>query len=558
MNSSGIIKNRYDKYILILFPVVFIAVSVMLFWKCRFGFPFEESFYLNSAYRFVRGDIPLIHEWHLSQISFIYLKPFVWAYLQIQGSTEGIALFMRFVFTAVWIIFSLFLFIRIRKASLTAAAAVSLTMLVYTPAGQMALYYNSIGIMMLLSSCVIVASATRFKPLQYVIAGFLYAVAVTCCPFLAVIFVIFSIAGIRGLIKKTGTGKTWLWTMIGIVICFILFCIYFLCMASIGDYLDMLPHIFSDGEHDWNIMVKIAGYIMGFIEVAIPCGIIVALMMINVILAAVKKEKYNRTAGFIAACILTVLFQLSIMFFNNLINFYMIAPAMLGLYCRVTDADETNRKIFSYVWIPGMIYSFCLHMSSNMGFVAIASAASVASAASLVMAVRTALSLRGDHPQTGKITAAALAAVLFLQFGLVAWQRYIYVFGATDIKYTTEYLDSGIAKGLYETPEWRDIYVSKCREINDIKNDPDVGSILVVSSEWWMYLEAQKDIACYTTWTPNLDPKQLEDYYSLYPDKRPDAVYIDKIYTDLAPYFVNMGYTGSLTPEGGYILYPST
>ena len=89
-----------------IYLVMFCVFSGVLFWKCRYGFPFEESFYVNTAYRFVKGDLPLIHEWHMSQISFIYLEPVVSLYLWIKGSTEGIMLFMRYAFTLSWSIYS--------------------------------------------------------------------------------------------------------------------------------------------------------------------------------------------------------------------------------------------------------------------------------------------------------------------------------------------------------------------------------------------------------------------------------------------------------------------
>ena len=550
MNSSGIAKNKYGKYILILFPIVFIAVCAVLFWKCGYGFPYEESFYVNTAMRFVRGDLPIIHEWHISQLSFIYLEPFVYAFVKLTGSTEGIMLFMRYVYTAVWALFALFVFIRLRGRSLIAAVSVSLILLVYTPAGQMALYYNSIGIITLLSSCLIIATAEKYKPCQYIIAGVLYAVAVTCCPFLAILWVIFCFAGIRGLIKRSSAGRIWLFTTLGILGLFVVFCIAFFSRASLGEYLDIIPRMFNDSEHQWNILIKTAEYLGSMFTVTIPCGIILVLMAVNLLYFYLRKDKADLMTGFMIACILTIALQISFVLCDNLINYLIFPPAFLGLYCFVCLRDEFNGRLFFYVWIPGIVYSFCLNLSSNMQFVSISAASSVASSASIVMAVRCAASFKG------KMIPWLLALLISVQFLTIAERRIVYVFGAQDIRYTTEKLDSGIAKGMYETPEWRDIYYSKLSELAPVKEDGSVKTLLIVSTEWWMYLESEKDVASYTTWTPNLTPGMLDDYYTLYPDKRPDAIYVDQIYSDLVPHFAMQGYKGTMNEYGGYILYP--
>ncbi|MBR2523442.1 MAG: hypothetical protein IKE53_03270 [Clostridiales bacterium] len=557
IRKTDLMTGKSRVMICCIYSVSFCILASLLFWKCRYGFPFEESFYVNTAYRFVKGDMPIIHEWHMSQLSFIYLEPVVALYLKIKGSTEGIMLFMRYAFTLSWSIFALFVFLRLRKISLPAASAVSIILLMYTPAGQMALYYNSIGIMTLLASCLILATAEKAKPFQYSAAGVLYAIAVTCCPFLAVLFVSVIILLIRDIVRKKIRGSIWMWTSLGVLVMFIAFCAVFIVRAPLADYLDMIPVILNDSEHDWNILDKIVDYFRSGMEVMIPCGLLTVMMVIIILLACLKKDSKSRRYGLLAFCILTVSMQLCFALLNNLINYYMFAPMLLGLYCFICLRDEINRRLFFFVWIPGFVYTVCLHLSSNMRFVAISSAASVATAAGLVMAVRYGIYLAGKETEkkTKRMLTAAVAAVILLQFGLVAERRIRYVFGAQDIALTTEKLDSGIAAGMYETPEWKDIYETKLKVTDELKRE-DIGGVLIVSSEWWMYLETEKDFAVYTTWTPNLNPSTLDRYYDLYPDRRPDAIYVDPNYAELVPQFGLQHYSGDQTADGGYILYP--
>ena len=118
MNSSGIDKKRYGRYILIAYVIIFIAACVSLFWKCRYGFPYEESYHISTALRFWRGDKMLLHEWHGTQLSFLLLTPVAGLFDKISGGTEGIVLFCRYAFVVFWILFSLFVFYRLKSVSL--------------------------------------------------------------------------------------------------------------------------------------------------------------------------------------------------------------------------------------------------------------------------------------------------------------------------------------------------------------------------------------------------------------------------------------------------------
>ena len=57
----------------IIFFAVFAAISLLLFWKCRYGFPADEAMYIAIPFRFITGDIPVLHEWNPTQISYLWL-----------------------------------------------------------------------------------------------------------------------------------------------------------------------------------------------------------------------------------------------------------------------------------------------------------------------------------------------------------------------------------------------------------------------------------------------------------------------------------------------------
>ena len=99
-----------------LYYLEFIALFIFLLWKCRYGFgDADESFWLTVSRRFLHGDRMLLQEWHLSQFGFFTMIPEMWLYQQIVGTTEGMILTFRYIFTVCWCAGALFLYFRARK-----------------------------------------------------------------------------------------------------------------------------------------------------------------------------------------------------------------------------------------------------------------------------------------------------------------------------------------------------------------------------------------------------------------------------------------------------------
>ena len=115
-------RGRQSRGLFALYGAVFLAAWAFLFWKCRFGFGnIDESFYLTVPYRLCRGDTLLLHEWHLSQTSGFLLVPAMRLFLLTHGSTAGILLWFRRLYTAVWGLAALFFCFRLRRFSLPGA-----------------------------------------------------------------------------------------------------------------------------------------------------------------------------------------------------------------------------------------------------------------------------------------------------------------------------------------------------------------------------------------------------------------------------------------------------
>ena len=549
MKSYRNVRSRRDKYILVLFTVVFAAAGAMLFWKCRFGFPYEESFYTYTAYRFVNGDLPILHEWHMSQMSHFFLEIPVAVYLYLTSGTEGIILFIRYVFTSIWIITAIFLYYRTRKLSRIGAMITSLVFLIFVPCGQMTIFYYSMGILTLAVSAVLIITSERLRKLQIVISGVFFSLAVIFCPYLALMAILIPVSFVVGRIRKDESLIEVVWCIPGIILSAVVFCICVMRHEHLGDYLNVLPNILKDSEHSMGFLSKTVGYFTDYFS-ASAVSIFTFVIAAGVIVFVMRSgtERMVRT-GFIIECTLSVI-QIVVFFVqDSLVNYYMMALWNIGLYIRFFDKDKTNRMIFNFMWIPGILYSFFIHLSSNMGAVVISSAMTVSVLAGILMSARFVSAINDKKVSISFVTAASVLLTVLLV------SRFFYVCFEKSIFDQTNKVDQGICKGLYISDEPYYKYVGMHDSIEAIRNN-DAKRVIILSSEWWMYLASEKMIGAYTAWTPVLSPNMLDEYYRLYPDMRPDLVFLDSDYSSLIPQFELQGYKDCRKMRNGYILLP--
>ena len=526
---------RKEKVFKILFLILFAAVWVLLFLRCRFGFPSDEALYLLVPYRFINGDIPVLHEWHPTQISGMWIHPLVYLFLKINGGTAGIFLAFRYIYTAFWGIFALFIYYRLRKISDTGAMAASLTLLIYAPYGEMALYYNTIGIMTLMSALVILVTAERIKTVQYIAAGFLLAVSVTCCPYLLILYIVL---GIIYAVRKEL--RSFALITAGAACAFVLFVIYYVSKSSLSKVLGSIKYLTEDREHQIGFGTKILTYFGSLLFPSFAAFFIMVIFAVTIMFIKYLKTEKAKMTGFIITVVLVAAMQIDFVFELNYINCFMFAPLLLGLYSYIFSNSEIIRKLFIFIWIPGLIYSFCLNLSSNLGISAVTSAASLMTAVSFVMA---AVFIK-DNTDTKKALAFSLAVLAVFQVGLQLHIRMNTVFDKTSISNMTETVENGAVKGIRTTQGRIRYYLIMLKDIEPLMED-NVDKVLILSPESWLYLDAEKDIGSYTCWSPFIDEytvELLKEYYELYPDMMPDKVYVESYYTDLVPLMEELGY----------------
>ena len=117
--------------------------------------------------------------------------------------------------------------------------------------------------------------------------------------------------------------------------------------------------------------------------------------------------------------------------------------------------------------------------------------------------------------------------------------------------------DSGAEKGIIMTQPQRDYYYQMSDDVSYIKNRSKIRKVLFFSNNTMLYIMAELDMATYSAWLSGVNQNsldRLDQYYELFPDKRPDGIYVNTMFEEYIDHFIKQGYRKELLPSGAYFL----
>lgn len=554
MNKNKKCCGRVDTSISIIYIILFLATAGFVLWKCRYGVGnVDESFYLTIPYRLYQGDSLFANEWHLSQMSGFLLFPFVKLYMDIFKSTEGIILTFRYLCVVVQAIVSFLVYKRFKRFNHIGAAVASIALLIYTPFGICALSYNSMGILFLIMTSVLLLTDKTgvMKTIALFLAGICFAGAVLCCPYLVVLYAAYTLAVFvfffvkkKDKVKETENIlyiKNWFIISCGIGVLAVLFLLFVLTKASLTSIIDSFPQIFNDPEHQsLNIMRTIYLYFFCILFAGYKSLYIYVAIFISFAAVIFDRKREKREALYMLIfVVLTVLLLISTLVGNNISNVLMFPVNVCAFGCLLLYwKDENIKKIFFTNWIVGIIYSVCIHFSSNQKYYVISSASSVAFVGSVVIIIISLEHTLKKNKSLLKYVACCSVALMFaLQIGAEAYLRYKQVFWDSGVSSQTEYISEGIQKGLFATNERKKKYSDVLKGKKQITEKyGKENSILFLSKNTWYYLvyEDYRN-SSYSAWLSGVNEKslnRLKEYYKINPDKIPNLIVVDSKYLD--------------------------
>lgn len=555
-------KKRFPLYDL-CFLTGFCAALFFLVWKCRYGYgACDEPFYLTLAQRLADGDALLSEEWNLSQLSGLLLLPFYQLYRLFFRTTEGIVLHFRYIYVFVQSFVCLLLYWKLRRFRFGGVLA-ALMFYLYTPYDIMALSYNTMGLMsMTLCVTFLVCreksadaqlsqgrSTDRKNRFDLAVSGFFYALAVLCHPYVIALYLFFLIYCICifmiSLFIKHDSLKVQLrkrlsellFFTIGAAVPAVLFLLFLFSRTSISALCANLTEILNDPDHSAQSPYSIVyGY---FYAIFKGFGTYLSAWLLILVLAFIDRRRqknawmyFGMTALLTALAVLTRLPAIQTDY-----NFIMFPLSMCGLTAYLLTGRK-NHSVFLGLWCTGILYTFCLHWSSNQGLYAICLGIPIASAAAVLLIRDFLLELRlNGRKYPAMLTVCLVCLLLSAQLVSQCYAKAVHAFWEPSVSSLNVRICDGPLKGLYTTAEHADAYNKRLADIPDYRNSQ--GPILFITSDPWCYLYADTEYGTYSSWISSMstsDPassmqrleQRLGTYFSLHPDKIPVQIYIAK------------------------------
>lgn len=549
-------RDDKEKWRDFLFILLLAAAFTFAIWKCFYGFGGnDEAFYLTIPQRFLQGDALFTQEWHLSQMSSIFLLPFVGIYHMFADSFEGILLAARIYYVILHAVVASVVYARLRKYGYIMVFA-SLFFFIYSPYDIMAYSYNTMAIDFVVLAGVLMGTTKFDKKIPLILSGVFFAASVLCSPYIAIGYVLYLICvGLhfvfKGKDKKIAfkselfSLKTCLWFTVGIAAMAVIFLITVLSRVGFGEIMNVLPKLLSDPEHPQiPITAKLQSYFRysatfhaQFIYAVIAYGITAIVMIFD------KKRRLHRSMYLIVTCGI-VLFTYALIFptlTTTGYNFIMYPMLFIGITSYVLCEDKP-RELFVSLFCLGILYSFAVCMSSNQYFYVISMAMCTANVASFAFLARLIKEMREsednlDYAKLYKYSAFTLVVIMialqgFFQIDVKAHHSF---WDGSDTATLTTQIEKGPAKGIFTNAARAKKYKAIYNDLNSYKSKTP-GNILSLSGETWIYPALDKfPYATYSAWIgdENIVPvtsviSRLKEYYTVNPEKTPKYVYIPK------------------------------
>ena len=220
---------------------------------------------------------------------------------------------------------------------------------------------------------------------------------------------------------------------------------------------------------------------------------------------------------------------------SNISNELMLPLNILGLTAYVLS-EKRQKKIFTLMFVPGLVYAICMHHSSSLRYLALCSGASICTAASAFFICDLAGELLAEYRDAGKgktaagLMLGAMCLLLVSQLGIEVYATYSNnFFHDENFTMLDTRIDRGVQKGLITSREHAEDYYALLDDTEEMRN-AEGDYVLYVSDTVWLPLGDAKRSANNSLWTnydkPEPSARRLREYLELYPEKRPEYIYV--------------------------------
>ncbi len=536
-------KNK-SKILIIAVIAIWLAAVVMLVLKAPYGFgTTDECYYLTTPLRLVKGDGMLVDEWYSTQLFSFVVYPLLKLYMLIAGTTEGILLAFRYIFIAVKVLASVYIYRRLRRiCNIIPAFAAALLFLIYSPYNILGFSYNAIGMIALSMAAVTLASLQKKDWFAACFSGFLFAITVLCCPYLLLAYIIYILAMIINyVIRKESLTllkfMTWLKFSIGAALFAVLFVVFVISRSSVKSVMQTLPHVLSDPAHQSvSFLIGVKEFLKTLIIWDIKrLVLLAAILLICILCLCIKAIQNYRFAAFTIILILNVIYVILPGYPYNMPNHYIL-PVNIAGFAAFLLLKKRPWELFVSTWIMGILYSFASFLSSNQGIYVLSSATIVSALASVVFICNLAFELKEVKAPLAKggsyvsgfaslaFIAAQLCVIAVFVCNMCFWDDNA---GTLSIK-----IDRGCEKGLITSSRYADEYNQLWDETKELRELEEGRVMYMTVRRLWLILDDAKPVgSCFSYYdlmaTDAFWAQEEKAYFEMFPDRKAEHYYFD-------------------------------
>ncbi len=534
-------KKSINKLEIAYFIVLGVLAALMLL-RCSTGYMMsDEAFYIATPYRFIQGDRLLYDEWFRTQLSALPLIPLLRGFLSLNGGLDGVILFMRYTYTIVKVVFSLFIYFALERFHKVGAMAASIVLMLFSGYGLMVLSYNTFatGGLIIAILCLLQSGKSLKSDFLSVIGGIFLALTIIGIPYYLVIYFVYAVAvlayhirvksrGEEGLLNDFMSVRKFIGITAGAVASLIAFAIYLFGKVNLSQLRSALPHILQDdvAHPDRSLWKIIPGYLKRVMlrndgNYATLCLMALTLLLLVVVVA--DRSQARKGVYLTISAVLGLALLATYALHNGAANYVMFAPNILSIFVFLLVEDERIQRLFYCIWIPGMMSTVLEYAASNTGFNGISAASSVATVGSIMM---IAIAIDRCETKTSKVTLCGFLTCLVLA---VATYKYLFVFEDFGIRGYDDKIEYGPAMGLKVTNDMQRHYDNIMNDTLPYRQDESNKYALYIGDKC-LWLSGSQRVGAFSTWTDEIAESQtrLRDYYDVHPDKMPDFVYVEK------------------------------
>lgn len=555
-------------YILALLAACFLYTVLLGVANYTFDFTPDEPLYLLICERLLRGDRLIINEWALPQFTALFQILPYFLFKKITGSYEGAVLFMRYVFLATSFLTYLYIIFKYKNRPwLAVTSAFLFCSFVPLCAFLFGYYFLPLAFLFVFAS-IVVDEDEKHRRFQLVLAGILLSGAVILNPatvFVWLVYCVFVLVRFVSVKRKkpilNDYGfildlQTFKYLLCGVLISAAVLLTYFQISSGLGNVIRNIPNLMMDSEGDQ--ILSLGYFIVKLKEMLYKYGVFLWLMLCATVADVVffflknrlPKSELIRKLLFLSNFLILILsfFAFYKGVFRGKIMLMMEPPIFLswfGLHCFLL-CRKKNPKMVVF-WLIGLSLSLTQDTTSKTSFgfgSAICILPTIVFFIQLInelfiepkaleekkknrKALRHRRKLDGSAVAGSALLACLLAGLLFWSLMNLSFFSYLFRYHPEDQERFT--IESGPYKGLSMPEEYITLHDRMTSDLDTVKSLTDEPICIMGGYPFgypFAYLYLERDINVMSSANNKGFEKNYEKYWQIFPEKRPNIVYI--------------------------------